>query len=251
MVWKSDLLKGKTAVITGCNRGIGRAILETFAANGAHAFACVRQETANILQTARELSDQYSVEIIPVYFDLADDNQIKAGIKEVTSYKKNIDILVNNAGVAHGGLLQMTSIKTIRGVFEINYFSQLLMIQLISKLMIRQKSGSIINIASVAGIDGDAGYCAYGASKSALIFATKSLSKELAQYHIRVNGIAPGLCETDMTFLMESKARDSMISDCAMGRLGKPREIAEAVLFLASDLSSFITGQIIRVDGGI
>jgi len=247
----SNLLVGETAVVTGSNRGIGKLIVETFAANGASVWACARKETPEFVAFLTEISAKYSVQTRALYFDLTDELSIKESLKTLLTEKVKVDILVNNAGVAHGGLLQMTSINTIREVFEINFFSQILVTQLISKLMMKNKSGSVINMASVAGIDSYPGYSAYGSSKAALIGATKTLSKELAPYNIRVNAVAPGLTETDMATQMEEKAKDSMVGDSAMKRLGQPQEIANVVLFLASDQSSFVNGQVLRVDGGM
>jgi len=251
MMLSSKLLKGKVALITGCNRGIGKAIVEKFAMSGADIYACARKETPELNIFLDEVSKKYNVDVERIYFDLTDENQIKESLKILLTEKRKIDILVNNAGIAHGGLLQMTSLSKMKEVFEVNFFSQILIIQMISKLMMRQKEGSIINLASVAGIDSFAGYSAYGSSKAALIYTTKTLSKELAPYNIRINAIAPGLTETDMAVQMEKKAKEIMVGDSAMNRLAKPEEIANMALFLASDLSSFVNGQVLRVDGGM
>jgi len=251
MMSSSNLLQGKVALITGCNRGIGKVIVEKFAMNGANIYACARNETPELNNFLNDVSEKYNVDIKTNYFDLNYENQIKESLKILISEKKKINILVNNAGIAHGGLLQMTTLPKMREVFEVNFFSQMLIIQIISKLMMRHKEGSIINLASVAGIDSFAGYSAYGSSKAALIYATKTLSKELAPYNIRINAIAPGLTETDMAVQMEKKAKEIMVGDSAMNRLAKPEEIANMALFLASDLSSFVNGQVLRVDGGM
>ena len=247
----SDLLKSKVALITGCNRGIGKAITETFAQNGADIWACARKETIEFNIFLNEIRAKYAVKINALYFDLADEIAVKEAMSQLLTQKERVDVLVNNAGVAHGSFFQMTSIHKIKEVFEINFFSQLLITQYVAKLMMKQKSGSIINLASIAGIDGDAGYAAYGSSKAALLFATKTLSKEYAAFNIRVNAIAPGLTETDMAGLMEEKAKAQMIQASAMNRMATPQEIANTALFLASDLSEFVTGQTIRVDGGM
>ena len=189
--------------------------------------------------------------ITPVYFDLSDEASIKEGMKFILKEKKPIDILVNNAGMAHGALLQMTSMPVLKDVFQVNFFSQILITQAISRVMMRQRSGSIINISSVAGLDGNQGYTAYGSSKAALALATRTIAKELAPYNIRVNAVAPGLVETHMMDLMEKNAKESMIGTAAMNRPGRPEEIAQMILFLADEKSSFVTGQILRVDGGL
>jgi 3-oxoacyl-[acyl-carrier protein] reductase len=244
-------LKDKTALIAGCNRGIGKEILTLFAQEGANLVACIRKENPEFSTYIRDLSSKTNVSIEPLYFDMSNEESIKSAINPLIKSKTKIDVLVNNAGVAHGGFLQMTSISKIREVFEVNFFSQLLVIQLVSKLMMRQKTGSIVNLASIAGIDSYPGYSAYGSSKAALIYATKTLSKELARYNIRVNTIAPGMTDTNMAKEMGEAANSEILNRCAMNRLAKPEEIAQLALFLASDQSSFITGQTIRIDGGV
>ena len=246
------LIKGKTAVITGCNRGIGKALLEVFAKNGANVWACVRKPDVDFTEYIKGLVAETGVKIRPVYFDLQDSEQIKEGVKTIRSAKEPIDILVNNAGVIHTSLFQMTSIDKMREMFELNLFSQMLLTQQISKIMMRQKSGSIINLSSSAAIEANEGRTAYAASKSALITSTQVLSKELAGCGIRVNAIAPGLTQTDM--MVESTPEDILantLQRVSMRRVGRPEEIAKTALFLASDLSSYMTGQVLRVDGGM
>lgn len=245
------LLKGETALITGSNRGIGKAIAETFARSGADLILCSRKETQDFIDFTAELQYTFGIVVRTLFFDLKDEKATKEAITNLVHQKCRIDILVNNAGEAHGGLLQMTSIQRIREIFEVNFFSQLQIIQSVSKLMMRQKSGSIINMASITAMDSFPGYSAYGCSKAALIQATRTLSRELASYNIRINAIAPGLTDTGMAGLMEKKAKEEMLSRCTMKRMAKPSEVANTALFLASDLSSFITGQVLRVDGGM
>lgn len=247
----SMLLKHKTAIITGCNRGIGKAILELFAENGADIFACVRKESAEFSDVMLRLAEKTGVSITPVYFDFAESEQVKAGIKTIISSKKQLDVLVNNAGVAAGSFFQMTSMQDLKQVFEINFFSQILFTQGISRYMSRFKTGSIINIASTAGLIGDAGMTSYGSSKAALMLATKTMATELGEMNIRVNAIAPSITKTDMFDQMEEKARNKLIESSALKRPAETVEVANVALFLASDLSSFITGQVLRVDGGL
>ena len=170
---------------------------------------------------------------------------------KIMKSNETIDVLVNSAGIAHGGFLQGTPIDTIKRVFDVNYFSVIQLTQLVVKIMnIHKTEGAVVNIASVAGYDLDPGNCAYGMSKSAVISLTTLMSKEYTPLGIRVNAVAPGLLETDMADQMEKKARDRMIDNSLMKRLGKPEEVARVVMFLASDDASFISGQTLRVDGG-
>ena len=246
------LLQGKTAVITGCSRGIGRSILELFAQNGARIWACSRIPSEDHIRFLQELSERNSVRITPVFFDMADSEQIAAAMKQILSSRENIDILVNNAGmVSKNALFQLTPMKTIREVFDVNFFAHLFVTQYLLKAMTRQNSGSIINIASIAGIDGEPGQLEYVCSKAALIGATRKLSRELSFAHIRVNAIAPGITETDMIGSMSDEVMSQFMQRCSLKRPAQPEEIARVALFLASDLASYVNGQVIRVDGGL
>ncbi len=244
-------LKGKTALITGCNGGIGRSLLTLFAQNGATIYACARKETTEFSTFIQSLEQTYHVAIKPLYFDLRDESAIKDALTPLIKEKKTIDILINNAAVATGGLMQMTSMQQLKDVFQINYFSQVLITQLVTKMMVRQKSGSIINLGSVAGLDNFAGYTSYGSSKAALMAFTRTIARELAVYNIRVNAVAPSVTETDMASLMDTKTIDEMVQRSDLKRLGRTDEIANFVLYLVSDQASFITGQVYRIDGGM
>jgi 3-oxoacyl-[acyl-carrier protein] reductase len=222
-----------------------------FAREGASIIACVRKESVEFSSYIQDVSSKYGISADVLYFDMLDEESIKSTIKPLLIKKRKIDILVNNAGIAAGAFLQMTSMAQLKEVFQINFFSQVLITQLISKLMMREKQGAIINMGSVAGLENYAGYTAYGSSKAAIMYFTKTISKELAAYNIRVNAIAPGLTDTGMAGQMEAGAAKEMVEGSSMGRLAKPEEIAELALFLASDKSSFMTGQIVRIDGGM
>jgi 3-oxoacyl-[acyl-carrier protein] reductase len=245
------LLKDKTAIITGSNKGIGKVIMELFVENGANVIACARKETPEFVNTIDLLMRKFNVSIIPVYFDLEDPEQIKSAVKSIISLKSKIDILVNNAGYALGAYFQMLPIVDLERMIKINFTSQIQFTQGISRYMARFNSGSIINMGSTAGLLGDAGMLSYGSSKAALMFATKTMATELGPFNIRVNVIAPSVTKTEMFDQMDAKARLKLIESSALKRAAEPIEVANVALFLASDLSTFVNGQIIRVDGGI
>lgn len=248
---KMEDLKNKTVLITGTNRGIGKVILEEFAKYGANVLAHSRKETPEFVEYINSIAKTYGVIITPVYFDMTDSDTMKNCVKDLfIKNKLKVDILINNSGIAHGGYFQMTSISKIKEVFDINLFAQMELTQLILKIMTRQKAGTIINMGSILGLDMKEGSCAYGLSKAAVMAWTKTLASECGRIGIRVNAIAPGLVDTDMAKFMEEKAEGKMIADSAMKRIAQPSEIAKVALFLASDASSFVNGQIIRVDGG-
>jgi 3-oxoacyl-[acyl-carrier protein] reductase len=245
-------LKNKTALITGSNRGIGLSILENFAQQGCDIVAHSRQSCDEFLGVAKEISEKHNVEITHVYFDLEDTISMRSELLSVFKRKIPIDILVNSAGVIHGGLFQMTPISNIRQVLDVNLFGMLEVTQLVCKYMMRNKSGSIINMSSVAGIDLSPGNCAYGLSKAAVIAFSKTLSSELSSYGIRVNVVAPSLTDTDMAHTDQAKKEREILTKGKdhFIRMAEPNEIADLVCFLASDKSAFINGQVIRIDGG-
>lgn len=247
----SKLLAGKNAVVTGCLKGIGRATLDMFALNGANVWACCQYEDAEFVLHIQELECKYGAEIIPVYFDLCDSNSIKAAIKTISSAKKPVDILVNIAGMTQDALFHMVAMEQIKKVFEVNFFSQMLLTQYITKLMLRNKKGSVINIASITGMDGNPGQLSYSASKAAMITATKTLSAELAPKGIRVNAVAPGVIKTEMTEGLPSETLSRLVGKSCLKQIGLPKEVAGVITFLASDMAGYITGQVIRIDGGI
>jgi 3-oxoacyl-[acyl-carrier protein] reductase len=247
----SNLLHKKVVVVTGANRGIGKCITETFAENGASIIACMRVISSESKEWMKSLENEFNISINPVLVDLSDETSVKGLIKEIISISPRIDVLVNNAGIASGALFQMTPIAELRKIFEINFFSQITLTQGVAKLMARNKSGSIINITSTAAFIADPGTLAYGSSKAAFARATKSMATELGSSNIRVNAIAPSVTKTDMFDQMSHEAREKLINSSALKRAAEPKDIANVALFLASELSSFVTGQIIRADGGI
>ncbi|SEQ17794.1 3-oxoacyl-[acyl-carrier protein] reductase [Lachnospiraceae bacterium NE2001] len=245
------LLEGKTAVVTGCNRGIGKAILENFAKNGADVFAVVRKETDEFLKEVERIREENNVNIYPIYADFSSDDEVKKAGKEIISKKIPIDILVNNIGLGLPVRMStMTPMDSMRDIFQINFFSSFLFTQIISRYMIRKKSGSIVFISSTA-IDDAWSNVEYVASKSAIIGEMKRLALELGPMGIRVNAVAPGLTDTGLADTMTEDDEKLVMYRCIMKRKAKPEEVANTVAFLASEMSSFITSQIIRVDGGL
>lgn len=240
----------KTVIITGSNRGIGKAILEEFADKGYDIYACARKKDESFVNFLCDLSHKNNVSIKPIYFDLMDEDDIKKGMKQIFLDKRHIDVLINNAGIAYGGLMTMTSLDKMREVYQVNVFAQVQIMQLVSRIMMRQKSGCIINMCSVGGIETSPGYLAYGSSKASLIWITKSVSKELGKYNIRVNGIAPGLIDTEMGNYKSEEEIEKVMNRMSFQRMGKPEEIAKAALYLASEDAAYMTGHIMVLDGG-
>ena len=240
-----------SVIITGANRGIGSATVETFANSGYKIiWACARKKNDDFENRLKLLAEKTGATIKPVYFDLANEEAIKQAVKEIRSEKIPVDALVNVAGVVNTDTFLMTPISKIREVFETNYFGTITLTQYILKIMIKQKSGSIINFSSIAGIDANPTNCTYGSSKAAIIAFTRTLASEVGELGVRVNAVAPGPTDTDMIVQVKNKVGDAVLSNCAMNRYAKPKEIANVALFLASEQASFINGQVIRVDGG-
>jgi len=243
------MLDNKISLITGCNRGIGRALLEEFARNGSVIYAAARKE-GSLDKIIPELYEKYNVEITPVYFDLLDSTGIKSTFSRIFKEKKRLDVLVNNAGVMQDALIGMVTEENMHNTFGVNVFSVINALQYAVKIMKRNKSGSIINLSSIVGRFGNPGQIVYSASKGAVIALTQTAAKELSPFNIRVNAIAPGMIDTDMLRSIGEERVKDIVSKIGLGRLGTPREIAEMAVFLASDSSKYITGQIMGVDGG-
>jgi 3-oxoacyl-[acyl-carrier protein] reductase len=245
------LLENKNAVITGCLQGIGKSTLEVFAKNGSNVWACAQRYDSEFEQYCKELGLANNVWIKPIYFDLLQSEQIKDAVKKIMSDKVSVDVLVNIAGMTRDAVFHMSSMDVVRQVFEVNFFSQMYLTQYLTKIMLRQKSGSVINVSSISALDGSAGQFGYSSSKAALIGATRTLSVELAPHNVRVNAVAPGVIATDMTKDLPIDVINGHIKHMDIKRLGFPEEVGNVILFLASDLSDYITGQVIRIDGGI
>jgi len=247
----SRLFHGKTVIITGSNRGIGKAILEMFAVNGANIIAHSRTLTDEFMTMIKSLEDENKIDITSVFFDLKDDKKIDEFVKSIFDSKMKIDILVNNAGITHNNLLSMSKVDDLLEQFEVNFYSVVKISKGISRLMTKNKSGAIVNLSSTASLDGNIGKSFYGSSKAALNTLTKVLSRELGPYGIRVNAIAPGMTNTTMLGTFSKQIIDETLSNTLTSKLTTPEDIANVVMFLASDMSSYVTGQVIRVDRGM
>ena len=244
-------LSGKNALITGASRGIGKATVEQFAREGANVWALTRTPNDAFEAWCADTVAQHGVWIHPVYADLADSAAISGAVKRMMADKLPLDILVNNAGVmGEDKMFQMTRIDEMRQTFEVNFFGTIALSQLAVRWMARKRQGAVVNVASVAGLDGDS-RLDYSASKAAIIAATKKMARELVSSGIRVNAVAPGFTDTDMTAGLSEKIVTEVVGNNLMHRKGEPREIAAVIAFLASDDASFVTAQVWRTDGGI
>ena len=246
------LLKNKLSVITGANGGIGKEIIESFAKNGSNIIACLRKKNKEFTQFSENLKKKNNVNIEEFYFDLNNSDETINALNEIGSVNKNIDILVCNAGDISTKIFLMTEIELIRKIFEVNFFSQTIILQKVLKNMMRQKKGSIINISSSSEIFANEGRSIYAASKASFSTLLRSVSKEMGKSKIRINTIAPGLINTNM--LHKNTAPEIIntnINRLTLKRVGEPEEVANVALFLASDLSSYITGETINVNGGM
>lgn len=243
-------LTGKTAIVTGGSRGIGRAAALTLAEAGADVAVIYAGNTAAAEETVR-LIEEKERKGLAIQCDVADEAAVTAMVKDVKKELGRIDILVNNAGITRDGLLMIMKEADWQAVLDTNLTGAFHCTKAVTRLMMKQRSGSIINITSVVGETGNAGQANYAAAKAGLIGFTKSVAKELASRNIRCNAIAPGCIETDMTAVLGEDTVDAMIKTIPMGRVAQPEEVAKAVLFLASDDASYITGQTLNVDGGM
>ena len=245
------MIQGKNAIVTGARSGIGFATVQLFAQNGCNCWAVVHRDDEAFLSAIAQWEHEYNVWIKPVHIDFGDSDSIKAGMKQIMQEKQPIDILVNAAGiVSHNRLFSMTKMEDIRRVMDVNFFSVIELTQLVCRSMMRQRKGSIINIGSIAAWGEDTSQMEYAASKAALTIATKKLARELGAIGIRVNAVAPGLTQTKMLEELEEEQLQTITKGIGLHRLGTPEEIAQVCLWLASDSSSFVTGETIKADGG-
>lgn len=245
------ILENKNILITGSNRGIGKALIEVTATHGANIWANARKKNSQFESLCKKISEENKVEVTPIYFDLKNKDEILDAIKIIKSSHNNITGLVNNAGITYNSLFQMSTEDNIRENLDVNYIGPFLLTQYVVKLMSRTGGGSIVSVSSSAAIDANSGRSAYGASKAALLCSTKALSREVGNLNIRANIVAPGITKTDMISSMTEEVIDQTVKSASLNRCGDPQEIANACAFLLSDFSSYVTGQTIRVDGGM
>ena len=249
MSTSTDLLMDKVIIVTGAGRGIGQAMATVFAQNGAIVYATDVMQ-GSVEEWSQEVNGQVSGQIHPLYFDICSEQEAKTAIMSIKKQSGHIDGLVNNAGVEYNELIGMISPNNTQKVFSVNVFSTINMVQMVSRIMGRQeKGGSIVNIASMTAIRGNRGQLVYSATKGAVISLTKSAAKELAEKKIRVNAIAPGLTNTAMMQQADPEKIQKRIENICMGRLAEPEDIAKACMFMLSDLSAYVSGQVLAVDG--
>ena len=244
------LLKDKTALITGSTKGIGSAIAKLFAANGAQLILLARN--LDLLQRQKiALQQEFNTQVHIYQTDVSSLEEVKKTFAAITQNKLVIDIVVNNAGIMLDAPLMMLKEDVLHRNIEVNLYGSFHITQAAIKPLIRNKGGSIINLTSIVGKNGSAGQSAYAAAKSGIIGFTTSISKELAPLNIRVNAIAPGYIETELVTSLSEKAKEKTLASIGMKKAGTSEDVAQVALFLASDLSSYVTGQIIGVDGGM
>ena len=245
------LLDGQSVLVTGANRGIGWATCTVLARNGANVWAGTRSLDDDWIGKLVTLAGDNDVAVDPIHLDVTDSALIKEAFAVIKGSGRPLSGLVNNAGVTFNGILQMTKVSDARAVMETNSFGTMQMMQGAVRLMQRQREGSIVNVSSTAAIDGNSGRSVYGASKAAVSTLTKTAAREWGPYGIRVNAVAPGMTDTDMLASMTDEVLAEVEGTTDLRRRGRPEEIAEAISFLVSPLSSYVSGQVLRVDGGM
>ncbi len=241
---------GKTAVVTGGSRGLGRAVCLELAKGGANVVFCYAGNEAAAKETTAAC-EALGAKALAVRCDVAKADEVKALMDAAVKEFGRIDILVNNAGITRDGLLMMMKEEDFDAVIAANLKGTFLCMKAVSRIMMKQRYGRIVNLSSVVGLRGNAGQVNYAASKAGVVGMTKSLAKELASRGVTVNAVAPGFIATDMTAAMTDAAKEATLASIPLQRLGAPEDVAHAVAFLASDEAAYITGQVLCVDGGM
>ena len=245
-----DMLKNKKALVTGSSRGIGRKIVEAFLSEGAEVWGMCTKESSGKAEL-EALAQQNGTAFHEFYADAGNADALTTAVKDALSQAGGFDVLVNNAGITRDTLSFRMKKEDWDSVLAVNLTAAFLVCQIVSNDMIRKRSGSIINMTSIVGLHGGAGQVNYAASKGGLVAFSKSLAKETGSRGVRVNCIAPGFIDTDMTRAVKEDVRAAWVEQIPLKRAGQPEDIANAALFLASDLSTYITGQVLGVDGGM
>ena len=245
------MLEGKCAVVTGGTRGIGKAVAKKFLLSGAAVAVIATKDSEDARNALKEIDPEGTGRVKLYACDISDPEAVDAAAKQITEDLGKVDILVNNAGITRDNILPALSKDDIDSVIDINLKGTMYVTKAFIRGMVRAKSGSVINMSSVVGLMGNKGQTNYAASKAGIIGFTKAVAREYGRKNIRCNAIAPGFIETRMTDALNEEQKKEIIKTLAIERLGKPEDVAELALFLASDRSSYITGEVIKVDGGM
>ena len=242
--------EAKVVFVTGGSRGIGKEVALKFAENGYNVVINYVSDKTDVEELEKEFKEK-NVQSLILKADVTDEKEIENVVEQAIEKFGKIDVLVNNAGITKDNLLMRMSEEEFDKVIEVNLKGTFIVTKIVTKYMMKKRSGSIINLSSVVGVAGNAGQCNYSASKAGVIGFTKSLAKELASRNIRANAVAPGFIETDMTAVLSDTVKENIHNQIPMKRMGSAREVANVIYFLGSDESSYVSGQVINIDGGM